>query len=306
MLHSLLTRIALAALYSAAPLSLIGGCMQESKKASIPASQEGRSEYQHVQGMLLYVALGGEQLKGEFPRVEKGELGPFDLDYLAQFLYAENGNVIAQRRLAFEMKQDAMKQNPWMVLRARFWLAQCGDGSTGKELENEVPSLFQRRVDLTKGMASVVWAKAELDGVRKRGFDALLGDQESAWRLYREFSAKASGKMGEVTTISKLSVMDQVSLLRRAPKWASREEMAIFWLLIAAENGHAEAQFELGSHWSIPDYFGTARSVFWLRKASKNGNEKASKWLEQLEQTNHPQYVRNLVEAWEKGLAGSR
>lgn len=59
----------------------------------------------------------------------------------------------------------------------------------------------------------------------------------------------------EWSNVGSFSVMDQIALLKRAPKGVSREEMAVFWLLIAAENGHEEAQSELGSHWVVPDYF---------------------------------------------------
>jgi TPR repeat protein len=261
---------------------------------------DARQEYQFVRGLFLYAALGNQELEGKFPRIVPGDLGPFDLDNLMQFIYAENGNPIQQRNLAFTLKQDATKQNPWIALRAKFWLAQCRDESSGKDLEKEVPDLFSHRVDLTKGMASVGWTKAELEGIRKWGYSALLGSAEGAWKLHKAFNRKGGADLMEWSNVGSFSVMDQIALLKRAPKGVSREEMAVFWLLIAAENGHVEAQSELGSHWVVPDYFGTARAVFWLEKASKAGSEKAKKNLELLEQTNQPKYVRDIVEIWKK------
>lgn len=274
--------------------------MQEVKE--VPMYPDARPEIQYVRGLFLYAALGNRFDKGDFPRFVPGDLGPLDLDGLMHFIYAENGDPSMQRNLAFELKQDADKQNPWITLRARYWLTQCGDEATAKDLEKAVPNLFGRRVDLAKGMASVGWSKAELEGIRKFAQDALLGDAVAAWTIHEVFNRKGAEDLMGCSRQGWLSVMDLISLLRRAPTGISREEMTVFWLLIAAENGHVEAQCELGSHYFIPDNFGIARAMFWLEKASKGGSAKAKKRLDLLEEMNQPKYIRDIVDDWQKSM----
>ena len=304
MLCSSLNRFVLAFSLVALAPKLNGGCMQEVNE--VPMCPDARQEFQFVRGMFLYAAIGNQGVKGDFPRFVSGDLGPLDLDGLMHILYAENGDHAVQRNLAFGLKQDADKQNPWVTLRARYWLTQCGDEATAKDLEKAVPNLFGRRVDLAKGMASVDWSKAELEGVRKLAQDALLGNAGSAWNLHEIFSRKGAEDLMECSRQGWLSVMDLVALLRRAPTGISREEMNVFWLLIAAENGHVEAQYEIGSHYFIPDNFGIARALFWLEKATKGGSEKAKKRIEFLQETNQSQGVRAIVHDWKKTLGSQQ
>ncbi len=300
MLNHKMNLCALAFSLVALAPKLNGGCMQEVKEVQM--CPDTRQEFQFVRGLFLYAAIGNQEVKADFPRLALGDLGVLDLDHLMRFLYAENGNPSIQGDLGTAMAQDAEKKNPWIALRARFWLAQCQDDKGIKYLEQRCPDLFQRRVDLVKGMASIEWSKAELEGIRKWGFDALLGSAEAAWKLREAFTRKGTDDLMEWSDLGWLSVMDQVALLKRAPKGVSREEMKVFWLLIAAENGHVEAQFELGAHYFIPDYFGNARSMFWLGKAAKGGSEKAKKQIERMEELNQPKYIRDIVEDWKKAL----
>lgn len=291
----------LFAIVSASSLNCwCGNSPKESKMIHGQGYSETYKKYKNVQGMFLYVAAGGKDVIGGFPYLEKGALGPADLDRLVVALYAQNGNVNLQKQLGIELKEEGHKGNSWAILRSSFWLKKSGEKEDHVGLDESSVVSLQKLPSITTILNPRVWKSSELSEIENWGKVALLGDSSAAWKLYTFFSNVGKAKTAMRQNNLRYSVLEQTSILWRSPFGLGREGMAEFWLLVAAENGHLDAQHELGTRWSIPDYFATARSMFWLRKAADGGHEKAKKWLEQLEQTNHPKFIRKMIEEWQR------
>jgi TPR repeat protein len=94
---------------------------------------------------------------------------------------------------------------------------------------------------------------SDLETAKKK---ALKGDAESAFQIYKHY---ALGKFDNVSSF--------------------------VWLEIAANHGHASAQYNLGYTYMNVSIFKNLRLArFWLKEAEKNGRTNATRLLKKLEE----------------------
>ncbi len=217
--------------------------------------------YPHPESEKEYATLERQALQGSLKAAEKMfhffALAESEDGFFWSIIAAENGSIIgAYNAAVFLSEASWLDYDPYENYRLErkwFWLKRAAKGGNldaKNELKTDFPETERMRLSPETEVRRWIMSRKTLSKFKRA---AMLGSPEAAYRLYQHYSSHEK-----------------------------KQKQGLFWATIAAQNGHPEAPFIVGSLMlKSSDRENQERAIFWLRKAANAGNKEASKMLDQ-------------------------
>lgn len=166
--------------------------------------------------------------------------------------------------------------NSFNQIRARYWLKDQSENAinellfggrsiSGEEIEKYKQIFIHSDEEVKVGIEKWNLDKSEVDVLMKYALSALLGSRESAKHIWAHYHMQLK-KEGYPQFSGGYDWLAVCALSLSGFPGPRTIDKLMYWIIVGAENGDPESQYELSKYTSSDGFLSEVRKKFWLKK----------------------------------------